>query len=348
MTSSQRLQEALSFHEPDRVPYALGATLHMVREMGLSQKEYFSDARHLVEGQLRLRQKFGNDILSCYPAAAVEMLAWGGEIRYFDQGPPNAGPPIIRQPGDILALAPPTVEDNPPLATVLEATRALRARVGDEVPIAGVVISPFSLPIMQMGFENYIDLIYERPALLPRLLQVNTAYCVRWANAQLKAGAASILCSDPALSPTIFPRDIVLRHGLPSLRNLIDRIEGAVVVHLASGRGLSLVDEIAGAGAVGMSASAEEDLGDLKAACQGRLGLVGNLNALDMVHWSPEKAEEEVKKALAAAGPGGGFVLSDNHGEIPLLVSEEVLLAVVAAVRRWGKYPLAWVAAHGA
>jgi uroporphyrinogen decarboxylase len=27
--------------------------------------------------------------------------------------------------------------------------------VGDSVPIIGVVISPFSLPVMQMGFDAY-------------------------------------------------------------------------------------------------------------------------------------------------------------------------------------------------
>ena len=106
------------------------------------------------------------------------------------------------------------------------------------------------------------------------------------------------------------------------------------------------MDEIARAGAVGMSASAEEDLGELKAACRGRLAVVGNLNALAMRRWSPERAEAEVKKAIAQAGPGGGFVLADNHGEIPFLVSDDILLAVAEAVRRWGRYPLDWVTPH--
>ena len=100
------------------------------------------------------------------------------------------------------------------------------------------------------------------------------------------------------------------------------------------------------AGAIGLSVSAEEDLGQLKASCRGRLTVVGSLNALEMVHWSQEEAEAQVKKALAQAGPGGGFVLSDNHGEIPFQVDMEILLAVAEAVRRWGVYPLDWVDTH--
>jgi uroporphyrinogen decarboxylase len=39
----------------------------------------------------------------------------------------------------------------------------LKARVGDDAPIIGVVMSPFSLRVVQIGFERYMELIYERP-----------------------------------------------------------------------------------------------------------------------------------------------------------------------------------------
>jgi len=71
--------------------------------------------------------------------------------------------------------------------------------------------------------------------------------------------------------------------------------------------------------------------------------VIGNLNAIEMRRWTPAQAEAEVKKTIAAAGPGGGFVLSDNHGEIPWQVPEDVLFAISAAVRKWGNYPLDWV-----
>lgn len=346
MTSSQRLQEALSHREPDRVPYVLPASMHPAREMGLTIKEYFSRPGNIVEGQLRLRKKFGNDILCCYPSAALEMLAWGGEAIYFDQGPPNAGAPIIKKAEDILHLEPPDIGNCPTLQGILQATADLKAIVGDDTPIAGVIVSPVSLPIMQMGFGAYLDLISTRPDLLERLLRINTEYCVAWANAQLQAGAASIMYSDPAFSPTIMSRDILLRYGMPVAVNVVSRINGSVMIHLASGRGLPVVEEISGAGFVAMSASAEDDLGALKAACRGKLTLVGNLNALEMRHWHSGEVESLVKKAIALAGPGGGFVLSDNHGEIPFLVDEEVLLAVADAVRRWGQYPLDWLASE--
>jgi len=59
-----------------------------------------------------------------------------------------------------------------------------------------------------------------------------------------------------------------------------------------------------------------------------------------MRRWTQEQAEAKVKEALAKAGPGGGFILSDNHGEIPWQVPDEVLLAISEAVHIWGQYPL--------
>jgi uroporphyrinogen decarboxylase len=87
-----------------------------------------------------------------------------------------------------------------------------------------------------------------------------------------------------------------------------------------------------------------EDLAATKAVCRGRLAVMGNLNAIEMRRWTPAVAEVRVKEAIAKAGPGGGYVLTDNHGEIPWQVPNEILLAVSSAVHRWGRYPLDWVA----
>jgi len=89
--------------------------------------------------------------------------------------------------------------------------------------------------------------------------------------------------------------------------------------------------------------SALEDLRAVKQVCRNRLTVLGNLNGIAMRHWTSEIAEQHVKDAIARAGRGGGFILSDNHGEIPWQVPDSVLLAIGAAVRKWGRYPLDWV-----
>jgi uroporphyrinogen decarboxylase len=343
MNSMQRTLTALGQKEPDRVPLFLLTTLHGAKEVGLSIEDYFSRAENVIEGQMRLLKKYRGDCLYPFFYASIETEAWGGTTLFLPDGPPLCGAPVIRRAEDIDHLEAPSVMAAPGLMRVLETTRELKARVGDTVPIIGVAISPFSLPVMQMGFDHYIELIYEQPERFERLMRVNEAFAVEWANAQLAAGATAICYFDPVSSPTNIPRDLYLKTGQQVAKRTLARIQGPTATHLASGRALATLSDIADTGTAVVGVSALEDLGALKAAAAGRVSLLGNLNGVEMRRWSTEQAEAEVKRAIAKAGRGGGFLLGDNHGEIPWQVPDEVLLAITDAVERWGRYPLDWV-----
>ena len=342
MNSMQRTLTALGQQEPDRVPLFLLTTMHGAKEVGLSIQEYYSRSEHVVEGQMRLWRKYRGDCLYAFFHASIETEAWGGDTIFLPDGPPNAGAPIIRAE-DIDSLQPPQVTESPCLVRVLETIRQLKARVGDAVPIIGVAMSPFSLPVMQMGFDRYIELIYEQPGRFERLMQANESFTVEWANAQLASGATAICYFDPVSSPTIIPRELYLKTGQQVAKRTLAHIKGPTATHLASGRSLPIMADIADTGTAVVGVSAMEDLGTLKAAAAGRVCLLGNLNGVEMRRWTPAQAETEVKRAIAQAGRGGGLILSDNHGEIPWQVPEDVLLSIGEAVLRWGRYPLEWV-----
>ena len=343
LTSLQRVLTTLGHSEPDRVPLFLLLTMHGARELGLSIETYFSKAEHVVEGQLRMRRRYGHDCLYSFFYASIEVEAWGGSTVFFENGPPNAGSPIIRQASDIERLASPSVHDSPCLARVTDAQRMLKAEVADDVPIIGVVMSPFSLPVMQMGFDRYLDLMYAEPVLFERLMALNGEFTVEWANAQLAAGATAICYFDPVSSSTIIPPHVYRRTGFEVAKRTLARINGPTATHMASGRCLPIIDDLAASGTAIVGISAEEDPAEIKTACAGRLSLLGNLNGIAMRNWTADDAESAVKKVIAKAGPGGGLILSDNHGEIPYQVQEDVIEAIADATRKWGCYPLDWV-----
>jgi uroporphyrinogen decarboxylase len=139
-----------------------------------------------------------------------------------------------------------------------------------------------------MGFDRYIKLIYEQPERLVRLMQANEEFCVEWSNAQLAAGATAICYFDPVSSCTVVPRELYLKTGQQVAKRTLARINGPTVTHLASGRGLPIVNDIAATGTAVMGVSALEDLAELKAAAQGKLTLLGNLNGVEMRRWTAE------------------------------------------------------------
>jgi len=343
MTSLERVLMTLGHQEPDRVPMFLLLTMHGAKELGLSIKDYFSKAEYVVEGQLRLREKYRNDCIYAFFYAPVEVEAWGAEVVYCDDGPPNSGEPLLRHADEIATLDVPPVKQTPCLLKVLQAIEQLKASVQTNAPIIGVVMSPFSLPVMQMGFEAYLDLMHGQSTLFQQLMQVNIEFCVQWANAQLEAGATAICYFDPVSSPTIIPRDRYLQTGWDIANRTIAQIHGPIAIHMASGRCLPIVDDLVQIGTAVVGTSYVEDLIELKAVCAGKISILGNLNGIEMARWSEARAEQVVKDAIAKAGKGGGYIVSDNHGEIPFQVPDNVLLAISEAVHRWGTYPLNWV-----
>ncbi|GFO62188.1 uroporphyrinogen decarboxylase family protein [Geomonas paludis] len=338
MTGMERILTTASHREPDRVPLLLFPTLHGARELGLTIENYFSKAEHVVQGQLRMLERYGHDCVNGYFHVALEAEAWGGCTIFREDGPPNAGPPPLTADA-IATLEPPRIGDQPGLRRVLEAQQALRRAVGDAVPVLGAVISPFSLPVLQLGFERYLDLIFDRPELMQRLMEVNAAFCVQWANAQVAAGAHAVSYIDPLASPLMIDPALYRRFGAPVAKKVIAAIAAPSAVHLASGPCLAVLEDLVDTGAV-MVGAGEEDLATVKDACRGRITVVGNLNGIRMRSWDEAATLAAVRGAIDAAGCGGGFILSDQHGEIPWQVPETTLTVIADAVREYGRYPL--------
>jgi uroporphyrinogen decarboxylase len=339
MNAMQRVLTTLGHKEADRVPYFLLLTLHGAKELGLSIEDYYKSGKNIYEGQVKLRQKYGHDCYYSFFYAAIEVEAFGAKVIYSQDGAPNSDTPFLKKE-HISSLQPPNASSSAVLQKVYEATRLLKTHAKDEVPIIGVVMSPFSLPVMQMGFEAYLNLIYHDRKLFDKLMKINMEFCINYANAQLEAGATAITYFDPLSSPTMIPREIYLETGFKIAKETLSKINGPTATHFASGSTLPIIDEIAQTGTAVIGVSTFEDLEELKKAAHQRLTLLGNLNAIEMRNWSVEETKNKVKEAISKAAKGGGFILADNHGEITYSIKEETLLAIKEAMVEYGTYPI--------
>lgn len=339
MSSFDRVMTAIGQNEPDRVPYMLLLTMHGAKELGMSIRQYFSKAENVVEGQSRMVLRYGHDCLYPFFYAPVEVEAWGSDVIYYEDGPPNTGRPFLTKEG-IGTLEAPEVQSSKPLSKVLKAQSALRKRFGSEYPIIGVATSPFSLPVMQLGFEAYLDLLISDRAGFWDLMKVNERFCTEWSNAQMEAGAHAICYFDPVSSPSIVPPDLYSLTGKVVAERTIRSIKGPTATHFASGRCHGILDQVISTGTAMVGVGMLEDLAVLKAEASRRLTLLGNLNGLTMRKWTPEETVLQIREAIGKAASGGGFILSDSHGEIPWQTPPEVLLNIGKAVRKYGAYPL--------
>ncbi|MCR9154407.1 MAG: uroporphyrinogen decarboxylase family protein [Bacteroidetes bacterium] len=338
MNSLERVLTSLSHKEPDRVPLFLLFGMYGAKEANCAIQDYFRDPLLVADVQLEMASKYKSDCLYTFYYASAELEAFGGSTRFISNGPPNAMEPIFTRPKDILNMRVPDFNETASLRRVLKTTRVLKEKSNDEIPIIGVVMSPLSIPVMQLGFKAYLDLIHDHPLIFEHLLEKNQEFAINWANAQIEAGATAICYFDPISSPTMLSPALYCRYGKPLAKETLAAINGPTATHFASGRMLPVINDVLGTGTQVVSASYLEDLSELKKICSNKVALLGNLNGVEMSTWSPKQAREEVRKALKAASKGGGFILSDNHGEIPYQVQEDVLLAIANAVQEFGTY----------
>jgi uroporphyrinogen decarboxylase len=341
-TSMERVLTTMDKREPDKVPLFIMCTHYCAKFLNMSVENYFSKPENVAKGQLILLEKFHNDCLNPFYSASHDYAAFGGEVVFNEEGPPNAGEPIIKKFDDILKLQPPDVKNSKSLRKCLETISILKSEVGTSVPIGGGVISPFTLPILQMGFNKYIELIYEKPELLNHLIKINEKFCTEWANMQLMAGATFITFIDSMSVSSIIPKSIFLKTGFPSAKRTIPTIRSDVAIATSSASSESILEEILEAGIKAILVSHTDNLADIKKKVGLRATLLGNLNSIEMCSWTRADAEFNVKDAIRKAGAGGGFILCDSLGDIPYQVSEDILYEISESVNKWGRYPLNW------
>ncbi len=340
VTSQQRISIALSAGTPDRVPLAMPFTFYGAKISDVSIADYYERAELVVSAQIRLLRQFRQDAVFSSFYTALQIEAWGGEVSFSDTTAPSVEVPVVRRPEDINNLEQPKIRDCKPMLRCLDVTRRLRRQLGDDTAIAATVVSPFSLPLLQMGEAQYAMLIEEQPRLYERLIAINEELCVEWSNALFNAGVSYIICSDPAASSPNLARDVYLRLGFPVLCSYLSRMNGPIVLSTYPSDSLPIVDQAIQCGAKAIVPNKDENADEVRAASRGQVALVGGIDTAKMRTWDCAEVESEVKTAIAKAGVNGGLILSDSSGDVGWSVSQGNLAAIADAAHIWGRYPL--------
>lgn len=336
MKSIDRVLKTLSHKPADRVPLFLLLSMQGAALQNMTLEEYYNNPEAVAKSQLYFQKMYDNDLLYSFYYASIEIQAFGGDVIFKENRPVNAGKPMIQSFSDIDDLVVPNVENNMHLGKVYETIRYLNTAKGGEVLIVGVVMSPYSIPVMQLGMEKYILLKMNDKERFNKLMEINTEFCIRYANEMIKNGANAIVYFDPMSSATMSTKNEFLNEGLPIMKKCIEAINGPIAAHYASGTILPIIDELIDSGIVGVGTSSKEDHRLLKEKCKGKLTIIGNLNGVEMCHWSKMDVEANVKKIIETCNDEGGFILSDNHGEIPLQVDEKIINEISIQLRKHG------------
>ena len=239
---------------------------------------------------------------------------------YFSQGEGPRFERPLRDEWEIRALSAPDPNDK--LGYVMDAVKSIRRALDGTVPLIGFSGSPYTLACYMVEGSGSTDyrhiktMLYSRPDLLHRILEVNTRAVTDYLNAQIEAGAQAVMIFDSwggNLTPHAY-KEFSLNYMERIVAGLIKERDGrrvpSVVFTKGGGNWLEAIASI-GADAVGLDWTV--DIGDARRRVGDKVALQGNLDPCAL-HGTPEIIRSEAGRIIEAYGNHPGHVFNLGHG----------------------------------
>jgi uroporphyrinogen decarboxylase len=255
-----------------------------------------------------------SDILTVPDAMGLGLYFADGEGPRFERP--------LREEWAIRDLAAPDPYDH--LRYVLDAVAEIRRALANSVPLIGFSGSPFTLACYMVeggssdDFRVLKTMLYDRPDLLHRILEVNAEAVTRYLNAQIECGAQAVQIFDTwggALSHAAF-REFSLAYmqrvvaGLKKKTHDGERVP-CIVFTKGGGQWLEAIASC-GCDAVGLDWTT--DLGEARRRVGERVALQGNMDPIALFA-SPDAVAREATRVLESFGGGDtGHVFNLGHG----------------------------------
>ena len=230
-SSLQRIAAALAGKPQERPPYTFVLSLYGAKLIECPLTDYYRNPQCYAEGQEAVRDLCAPDILFSPFAVCLEAEAFGSELAFFSNNPPNIRKPAVRSADEFLKLSMPDVESDPGLCYLQESVRCLAKHTCAETPICGVLTTPVDLPAIIMGMDMWIETLIFAPEKAAAILDKTTTHFIQMANALLNAGAAFIGLPTMFANPQILYPKLIDTLIIPALTEAFDEVEGAIVFH---------------------------------------------------------------------------------------------------------------------
>jgi uroporphyrinogen decarboxylase len=239
---------------------------------------------------------------------------------YFSQGEGPRFERPLRDEWEIRDLSAPDPTDK--LGYVMDAVKSIRRALDGSVPLIGFSGSPYTLACYMVegagstDYRHIKTMLYSRPDLLHRILEVNTRAVTDYLNAQIEAGAQAVMIFDSwggSLTPHAY-KEFSLSYMERIVAGLIKERDGrrvpSIVFTKGGGNWLESIAAI-GADAVGLDWTV--DIGEARSRIGDKVALQGNLDPCAL-HGTPESIRAEAARIITSYGNHPGHVFNLGHG----------------------------------
>ena len=346
LTSLERVLTTINLQEPDRVPHFEVVQDSRVRDKikpGLSHADFIEymdiDGITLVESQ-------GDKYESVDESKGLRRGKWG-DIVAFGKGSETL-PFLVEAPIKSEKDLKGYVLPDPDLSGSYKLLEDLLKRFkGKRAVIAHFWDPMYAVRDCMLGMVEYFKAIKTNPDLIERLNEIAGDYTMRYLKNCIDAGADIVFESiDLAtnLGPFMSPKDTE-RFVMPNNRKIVQYVKsrGVPCLRHSDGNIWPLFDMLIDAGYDGIDPIdplGGMDLGEVKAKYGGKICLLGNVDCTHLLSWgTTDEVREAVKKCIRQVAKGGGYVCKYSNS-IHSAVKPENYVAMIEAIKEYGKYPI--------
>lgn len=298
---------------------------------------------YATEVTLQPLERFALDAAILFSDILTVPDAMGLGLSFAEgEGPRFARP--LRTESDVAALRVPDLEK---LRYVFDAVTSIRHALGGRVPLIGFSGSPWTLACYMVegggssdDWRRVKSLLYSRPDLMHRILEINAEAVTGYLNAQIDAGAQAVMVFDSwggALSDHAF-HAFSLAYTARVLAGLRRSKDGAVIPRIVFTKGGGLwLEAMAGLDCDVLGVDWTVHLGHARARVGATHALQGNLDPA-VLFAPPAQVQQEARRVLdefgvphAGDGTGPTHVFNLGHG-ISQHTPPEHVQALVEAV----------------
>ena len=333
MSKKERVLAALNRQDVDRTPVANPTSVATVEMMDLVDAP-FPEACRSAELNAKLAateiSQFDFDSIAPYFSIIQESSAIGCEMQWEqkDNWPTvRMSNPIWKTASDV--KVPANFLDHPDVKVITDSIRILKKEFGDEVPIIGKTMGPWTLAYHVFGVETFLLGSVDNPDETAEALEKLCEFTYLFGEAQIDAGADVLTVPDHATGDLVsgqyyqkFLQDIHTE--------MAERFSVPLILHIC-GKTIDRMPFIAETGMHAFHFDSKNSPQEAMDAVSDKIALVGNINNPETLY---SKDTEDVKKEVFECLNAGVQLIAPECA-IPLKTKAENLIAITEGISDW-------------
>lgn len=325
--------KTLRHEKTDAVPWVPFAGVHAGQLKGYGAEEMLTDADKIVESLKEVNKLYMPDGLPVLFDLQVEAEILGCDLKWMKDNPPSVvSHPLADEKCLPCQCKMPTMEAGR-IPMILDAMKRVKAEIGDDVALYGLICGPFTLASHLRGTELFTDMLKDKE-FVQQLMGFCGQVAVKMCEMYIDAGMDVIAVVDPLISQ-VSPR-MIDKQLAETFKGVFDyiRSRGALSSFFVCGNATKQIESMCKTGPDGISIDENVNLAAAKEITDRyNIAIGGNIPlTTTMLHGTQQDNIKSVIDLLDSVEDKTNLIVSPGC-DMPYATPRENTIACAQAVK---------------